>query len=110
MVIGVPKEIKNNEYRVALTPGGRTRWQGAGHRVLVERSAGVGSGIADGEYERPARNARRQKEVFDAGGHHREGEGAAEPEYGLFGKGRRSIPTCTWRRTRSSPRRCSRQK
>ena len=50
MIIGVPKEIKTDEYRVALTPAGARELTGAGHRVLIERSAGVGSSIADADY------------------------------------------------------------
>jgi alanine dehydrogenase len=51
MIIGVVKEIKTDEYRVALTPAGARELSGAGHRVLVERGAGVGSSIPDGAYE-----------------------------------------------------------
>ncbi|NNN01184.1 MAG: alanine dehydrogenase [Acidimicrobiaceae bacterium] len=50
MIIGVPKEIKTDEYRVALTPAGVRELTGSGHQVLVERSAGVGSSIADADY------------------------------------------------------------
>lgn len=50
MIIGVPKEIKTDEYRVALTPAGVRELTGAGHRVLVERGAGVGSSIPDDDY------------------------------------------------------------
>ena len=50
MIIGVPKEIKDKENRVALTPGGAHTLVQAGHRVLVERSAGEGSGFTDDEY------------------------------------------------------------
>jgi len=51
MRIGVPKEIKDNENRVALTPTGAAALVGAGHRVLVERGAGGGCGFADADYE-----------------------------------------------------------
>jgi alanine dehydrogenase len=51
MIIGVPKEIKNNEYRVALVPAGARALVESGHRVLIEKSAGEGSGISDGEYQ-----------------------------------------------------------
>ncbi|WP_152394027.1 alanine dehydrogenase [Paenibacillus guangzhouensis] len=51
MIIGVPKEIKNNEYRVALIPGGAAQLIGSGHKVLVEQGCGVGSGFTDEEYE-----------------------------------------------------------
>lgn len=50
IVIGVPKEIKNNENRVALTPGGATMLMMAGHQVLVEAGAGAGSGFSDEDY------------------------------------------------------------
>jgi alanine dehydrogenase len=50
MLIGVPREIKRDEYRVALLPVGVEELTAAGHRVLVEAGAGVGSGIADAEY------------------------------------------------------------
>jgi alanine dehydrogenase len=49
--IGVPKEVKNHEYRVAMTPIGVHELTAHGHDVYVERSAGVGSQIEDGEYE-----------------------------------------------------------
>jgi len=49
-VIGVPKEIKNNENRVALTPGGAGMLRQHGHKVLVEAGAGAGSGFSDGDY------------------------------------------------------------
>ncbi|MGK7346397.1 MAG: alanine dehydrogenase [Candidatus Nitrospinota bacterium M3_3B_026] len=51
MKIGVPKEIKADEYRVGITPAGARQLALAGHEVIVERGAGSGSGIADGEYE-----------------------------------------------------------
>jgi alanine dehydrogenase len=50
MIVGVPREIKNNEYRVSLVPGGVKALVERGHKVVVERSAGEGSGISDEEY------------------------------------------------------------
>ncbi|MCO1602317.1 alanine dehydrogenase [Desulfosporosinus nitroreducens] len=50
MIIGVPKEIKNNENRVALTPAGVVAFCKAGHQVVIENNAGVGSGISNQEY------------------------------------------------------------
>ena len=50
MIVGVPKEIKDHETRVALVPGGAAALVEAGHQVLVERHAGEGSSITDGEY------------------------------------------------------------
>lgn len=50
MIIGVPREIKNNENRVALTPSGVYSLVNAGHQVLIEKNAGAGSGFTDAEY------------------------------------------------------------
>jgi alanine dehydrogenase len=50
VIIGVPKEIKKQEYRVALPPSAAYQLVKRGHRVLVEHGAGVGSGFADEEY------------------------------------------------------------
>jgi alanine dehydrogenase len=50
MIIGVPKEIKNNENRVAITPAGVVSLITEGHQVLVEAGAGVGSGFPNEEY------------------------------------------------------------
>ncbi|MGA4721963.1 alanine dehydrogenase [Fictibacillus nanhaiensis] len=50
MIIGVPAEIKNNENRVAITPSGVITLTAAGHKVLVENNAGVGSGFTNEDY------------------------------------------------------------
>ncbi|MFM8410008.1 MAG: alanine dehydrogenase, partial [Alphaproteobacteria bacterium] len=50
MRIGVPREIKAEEKRVALTPAGASALVAHGHEVLVERDAGAGSGLADARY------------------------------------------------------------
>jgi len=50
MIVGVPREIKPGEQRVALTPAGAYALSQAGHRVVVERGAGLGSAIRDEEY------------------------------------------------------------
>lgn len=50
MRIGVPKEVKNHEYRVAITPIGVHELVSRGHEVIVERGAGIGSSIEDAEY------------------------------------------------------------
>ena len=61
MKIGVPKEIKNNEYRVALTPAGVNALTRRGHTVYVQKSAGVGSGFSDAEYR--AAGAKMKKDI-----------------------------------------------
>lgn len=50
MIIGIPKEIKNNEFRVAITASGVHEFRTRGHQVLVESGAGTGSSISDAEY------------------------------------------------------------
>ncbi len=50
MIIGLPKEIKNNENRVGMVPAGVGALAKAGHQVLVEAGAGLGSGFADESY------------------------------------------------------------
>lgn len=50
MIIGIPKEIKNNENRVAMTPAGAKELVKRGHQVYVQHTAGIGSGFPDDEY------------------------------------------------------------
>jgi alanine dehydrogenase len=50
MIVGVPKEVKSDEYRVAMVPAGVEELTRAGHKVLVETGAGSGSGISDDQY------------------------------------------------------------
>ena len=51
MIIGIPKEIKNNENRVSLTPAGAKELVAHGHTVYVQHTAGENSGFPDSEYE-----------------------------------------------------------
>ena len=51
MIVGVPKEIKDNESRVGITPAGAKALTEAGHTVLVETQAGAQSGFPDAEYQ-----------------------------------------------------------
>ncbi|WP_138493096.1 alanine dehydrogenase [Paenibacillus pinistramenti] len=65
MRVGIPKEIKNNENRVAITPAGVDTLVRAGHEVWIERSAGAGSGFTDEEYlSKGARVADSAAEVW----------------------------------------------
>ncbi|MFE0593242.1 alanine dehydrogenase [Micromonospora echinospora] len=50
MKVGIPREVKNHEYRVAITPAGVNEFTRSGHQVLVESGAGVGSSIGDEEF------------------------------------------------------------
>ena len=66
MRIGVPKEIKNHEYRVGLVPAGVRELVTAGHEVLVESNAGTGIGVDDAQYrEAGASIAAKAPEVFE---------------------------------------------
>ena len=51
MIVGIPREIKKDEGRVSITPAGVHELIQRGHQVLVESSAGKGSGISDEQYE-----------------------------------------------------------
>ena len=62
MVIGVPKEIKDHEYRVSVTPDGVRTLRQAGHEVWIERSAGVGSGYSDEDYRSAGATMAESKE------------------------------------------------
>jgi alanine dehydrogenase len=65
MLVGVPKEVKDHEFRVSVTPSGVREYVSRGHQVLVERGAGEGSGFADAEYVGAgARVAATADEVF----------------------------------------------
>ena len=50
MIVGVPREIKNHEYRVAITPSGVHELKRLGHKIVIEKDAGVGSSITDAEF------------------------------------------------------------
>ncbi|MBD0305590.1 MAG: alanine dehydrogenase [Nitrospiraceae bacterium] len=66
MIIGVPKEIKDHEYRVSMTPDGVRTLCAAGHVVWIESTAGEGSGFSDEEYRKAgARLAESHAQVFE---------------------------------------------
>jgi len=66
MIIGVPKEIKEGEWRIALTPAGTKTLVDRGHKVLIEQGAGLASGFSDSEYEKVgAKLIADKKSIFD---------------------------------------------
>lgn len=67
MIIGVPKEIKREEYRVAVTPVGCAELCAAGHELLVEADAGSGSGFSDNEYRQGGARLVARDELFQRG-------------------------------------------
>jgi alanine dehydrogenase len=85
MIIGVPKEIKVQEYRVGLVPAGVQKLTNAGHTVLVQRGAGIGSGLPDEEYVRwGARIVDSAEEVWGEADMIIKVKEPIAPEYGLF--------------------------
>jgi alanine dehydrogenase len=65
VLIGVPKEIKDNEFRVGLTPSSVAELAHHGHQILVEKAAGIGSGLSDAEYsDAGAASADSAAEIF----------------------------------------------
>ncbi len=67
MIVGIPREVKDNEYRVAVTPEGVRELVHAGHTALVQKGAGEGSALSDGDFERAgAKIAATAEDVFSA--------------------------------------------
>ena len=64
MIIGVPKEIKQDEGRIALTPAGVHHFVEKGHRVLIEKDAGLGSGLSNDYYQEQGAVIADKREVF----------------------------------------------
>lgn len=88
MIIGVPKEIKNNENRVALTPAGAQELTKRGHTVYVQQTAGVGSGFTDEEYQGAgAKMIQDAAEVYQLADMIIKVKEPIEPEYKLIKEG-----------------------
>ena len=88
MIIGVAKEIKNNENRIGLTPAGADALIKAGHKVLVEKDGGVGSGFSDGDYTAVgAEIISDKKKIFDDAEMIIKVKEPLESEYNLFHEG-----------------------
>ncbi len=109
MKVGIPREVKNHEYRVAITPAGVHQLVRGGHQVLIEAGAGVGSSIPDEELrhglrEDPSDRGRR----VGRRGHDPQGQGADRtgvPPHAF--RPRCCSLTCTWPRPGPAPTRCS---
>ena len=88
MRVGSVKEIKNNEFRVGLTPDNVAAYVAAGHEVYIEKGAGLGSGFTDGEYRRAgAVMLDTAKEVWDTVEMMVKVKEPLPPEYPLFHEG-----------------------
>ncbi len=64
MIIGIPKEIKEHEYRVGITPSGVRELKKDGHRIIVEDSAGSGSGFPDEDYKKAGAEITDKEKLF----------------------------------------------
>lgn len=88
MRIGVPKEIKNNENRVAMTPSGVFALVNEGHKVYIEKDAGLGSGMKDEEYIKAgAQMLEKNTDVYEIADMIVKVKEPLESEYELFKKG-----------------------
>ena len=88
MIIGVSKEIKNNENRVGLTPAGAEALVKAGHKVLVENGCGLGSGFTDESYAAVgAELLADKKQLFNEAGMIVKVKEPLPSEYDLFHEG-----------------------
>lgn len=88
MIIGVPKEIKNNENRVAIVPAGVAAFVNSGHRVLIQDQAGAGSGISNEDYiQAGAGIASSAEEVFAGADMIMKVKEPLPREYGLIREG-----------------------
>ena len=109
MKVGIPREVKNHEYRVAITPAGVHELVRSGHEVFVEKDAGVGSshrrrGLRRRRRDDPADRRRRVGRPATCA----QGQGAdrARSTTGCA-RARCCSPTCTWPRPGPAPTRCS---
>ncbi len=88
MIIGIPKEVKNNEYRVGILPVGVETLVRAGHEVIIETQAGIGSGIEDEQYiAAGAKIVRRAHDVYNRAAMIVKIKEPMEGEYELLGEG-----------------------
>ena len=76
MIVGVPCEVKQDEYRVAMLPVGVEELKRAGHRVLVQSGAGIGSGIPDEQYAYPGSRLRLAADLAEHRGPREEARAA----------------------------------
>src|SRR5579885_3528263 len=88
MIIGVPREVKDHEARVGLVPGSVTALREAGHRVLVQSTAGMGSSIPDEDYQKAgAEIAATAADVWNAANIVVKVKEPQPQEYGFFRPG-----------------------
>lgn len=97
MVIGVPKEIKEAENRVAIIPAGVKAMRAHGHRVLVQRGAGDGSGLPDEAYVKAgAELVGDPSAIYGEAISSIRSRNLSIPSARCFGKDRYCSPSCIW--------------
>lgn len=84
MILGVPKEVKTDEFRIAVTPGGARELAAQGHQVLVETGAGEGSGFRDSDYAQAGASVAGRDEVFSGADLIIKVKEPIQEEFGLF--------------------------
>ena len=105
MIVGVPREVKDNEFRVALTPEGARELSDAGHTVLLEEGAAEGSSLPRGRYERAgAKVVDKANEVWAESDLILKVKERSPRSTTGFGRNRSCSPTSTSPPARSSPR------
>lgn len=87
MIIGVPKEVKQEEYRVSVTPSGAGELKAGGHTILVEQGAGLGSGFSDEEYLEADADILGRDDVFGSAELIVKVKEPLPQEFGLFREG-----------------------
>jgi len=88
VIVGIPKEVKDNEYRVAATPEGVRELVDAGHTVLIEEGAGLGSGLPEDRYKRAgAQFVSSAEDVWRGSNMILKVKEPQPPEYGLMQEG-----------------------
>lgn len=108
MRVGCPKEIKNHEYRVGLTPGAVREYVAHGHDVLIETGAGAGIGADDHAYiAAGAKIAATAKDVFEKSDMIVKVKEPQPSEWVQLREGQFFILISTSRRIRTRPRVCS---
>jgi len=108
MIVGIPKEIKDHEYRVSLLPSATYQLLKRGHQVIVERGAGAGAGYPDADYEQAgATMVADHRLLFDKADMIVKVKEPQPSEYPLLRPGQILSRICIWPRAAGLRKRCS---
>ena len=106
MLVGIPTEIKNNEYRVAITPAGVAELTKRGHDVIIQAGAGAGSAITDNDFKAAGAQI---VESAERSGPMRicssRSKNPSKPSTRGCDRAKRCSPTCIWPRPGRAPMR-----